>query len=160
MTTKQVKTFLDEKPSTTLLRTRNEPGLVSGSFDNATEPFEKYYMDLWDKHSHPSSDGFSYIMILLDSYTRKVWHEFMKSKLPDEYLAAYKRIEARLPKPPKLLFVDREGATAKKQADDEVFEKHVEKNGTVLMFKQGRNDLAPLDGFMGHLGATVKKNED
>jgi hypothetical protein len=74
VTTKEVKTFLDEKPSTTLLRTRNEPGLVSGSFNNATEPFERCYMDLWDKHSHPSSDGYNYIMILLDSYTRKVWH--------------------------------------------------------------------------------------
>ena len=159
--TKDVDTWLKDRASTSLLQQRKEPYAVAGTFNNTTEPLQRVYLDLWDMSTHPSPDGFKYIMVLLDSFTRKAWAEPMKSKLPDDFMAAYKKIEKRLGKP-VLLFVDKEGASIKVDRNDAPgdgnstttggmagntleFEAYLTKQGTILKRKVGRNDLATLD---------------
>ncbi len=93
---KDVDAWLKNRASTSLLQQRKEPYSVKGTFDNATKPLEKCYLDLWDRSTHPSPDGYKYVMILVDSFTRKAYAQFMKTKLPTDFLRAYKKIEEQL----------------------------------------------------------------
>ena len=151
---KDVDDWLKDRASTSLLQQRKEPYAVAGTFDNATKPLERVYLDLWDRSTHTSPDGFNYLMIALDSFTRKAWAQPMKSKLPDAFMEAYLAIEAQLGGKPDLLFVDNEGAS---QGQSSAFQLHLEKQKTILKRKQGKNDLSVLDSFMGMLGRTVSK---
>ena len=108
---KDVETWLKDRASTSLLQQRKEPYAVAGSFDNATKPLERVYLDLWDRSTHPSPDGFNYLMIAIDSFTRKAWAVPMKNKLPDAFMEAYLAIETKMKGKPVLLFVDNEGAS-------------------------------------------------
>jgi hypothetical protein len=76
----------------------------------------------------------------------------MKSKFPTDFFDAYLAIEKQMKGKPVLLFVDNEGAS---QGGSSNFQLHLEK--VILKRKQGRNDLAPIDAFMGMLGRTVSK---
>ena len=76
-----VENWLKNRASTSLLQHRKEPYAVSGSFDNATKPLERVYVDLLDRSTHTSLDGFNYLMIAIDSFTRKAWGVLMKYKL-------------------------------------------------------------------------------
>ena len=160
---KDVEAWLKNRASTSLLQQRKEPYAVAGTFDNATKPLERVYLDLWDRSTHPSPDGYRYIMIALDSFTRKAWAEPMKNKLPDAFMKAYIAIEKQLGGKPVLLFTDKEGATTKlnkknnSAGSDSVFAAHLEKHSVILKRKVGRNDLAVIDAFMGMLGRTVSK---
>jgi hypothetical protein len=108
---KDVEDWHKDRASTSLLQQRKEPYAVAGTFDNATKSLERVYLDLWDRSTHTSPDGYNYLMIALDSFTRKVWAEPMKSKLPDAFMEAYLEIETQLGGKPDLLFVDNEGAS-------------------------------------------------
>ena len=68
-----VENWLKNRASTSLLQQRKEPYAVAGSFDNATKPLERVYLDLLDRSTHTSPDGFNYLMIAVDSFTRKAW---------------------------------------------------------------------------------------
>ena len=112
------------------------------------------YLDLWDRSSHPSPDGYSYLMIALDSFTRKAWAAPMKSKLAKPFYNAYLAIEKKLGGTPVHLFVDNEGASL---GEHSAFQLHLEKHKAILKRKQGTNSLAPIDAFMGMLGRTVPR---
>ena len=92
---KDVETWLKDRASTSLLQQRKEPYAVSGSFDNATKPLERVYLDLWDRSTHTSPDGFNYLMIAVDSFTRKAWGVPMKSKLPTDFSMHTLRLRSR-----------------------------------------------------------------
>jgi hypothetical protein len=151
---KDVETWLKDRASISLLQQRKEPYAVSGSFDNATKRLERVYLDLLDRSTHTSPDGFNYLMIAVDSFTRKAWAVPMKNKLPDAFMEAYLAIEKQLGGVPVLLFVDNEGASL---GEDSKFQLHLEKHKVILKRKQGTNSLAPIDAFMGMLGRTVSK---
>ena len=68
-----VENWLKNRASTSLLQQRKEPYAVAGTFDNATKPLERVYLDLWGRSTHPSPDGFNYLMIAVDSLTREAW---------------------------------------------------------------------------------------
>ena len=78
---KDVDTWLKNRASTSLLQQRKEPYAVAGTFDNAARMYERVYLDLWEMSTHPSAEGFRYLMVVLDSFSRKAWAEPMKSKL-------------------------------------------------------------------------------
>ena len=63
---KDVDDWLKDRASTLLLQQRKEPYAVAGTFDNATKPLERVYLDLWDRSTHTSPDGYNYFMIALD----------------------------------------------------------------------------------------------
>ena len=149
-----VENWLKNRASTSLLQQRKEPYAVAGSFDNATKSLERVYLDLLDRSTHTSPDGFNYLMIAVDSFTRKAWGVPMKSKLPTEFFDAYLAIEKQMKGKPVLLFVDNEGASL---GENSKFQLHLQKHKVILKRKQGRNDLAPIDAFMGMLGRTVSK---
>ena len=148
-----VENWLKNRASTSLLQQRKEPYAVAGSFDNATKSLERVYLDLWDRSTHTSPDGFNYLMIAVDSFTRKAWAVPMKNKLPDAFFDAYLAIEKQMKGKPVLLFVDNEGASL---GENSKFQLHL-RGKTILKRKQGRNDLAPIDGYMTSLGQTVSK---
>ena len=58
-----VENWLKNRASTSLLQQRKEPYAVAGSFDTATKPLERVYLDLLGRPTHTSPDGFSYLMI-------------------------------------------------------------------------------------------------
>ena len=148
-----VENWLKNRASTSLLQQRKEPYAVAGTFDNATKSLERVYLDLLDRSTHTSPDGFNYLMIAVDSFTRKAWAVPMKSKLPDAFFDAYLAIEKQMKGKPVLLFVDNEGASL---GENSKFQLHL-RGKTILKRKQGRNDLAPIDGYMTSLGQTVSK---
>ena len=78
----------------------------------------------------------------------------MKSKLPDAFMKVYLALEEKSGGKPVLLFVDNEGASL---GENSKFQLHLEKHKVFGERKQGRNDLAPIDGFMTTLGQTVSK---
>ena len=90
-----VENWLKNRASTSLLQQRKEPYAVAGSFDNATKPLERVYLDLLDRSTHTSPDGFNYLMIAVDSFTRKAWGVPMKSKLPNDFLMHTLRLKNR-----------------------------------------------------------------
>ena len=106
-----VENWLKNRASTSLLQQRKEPYAVAGSFDNATKSLERVYLDLLDRSTHTSPDGFNYLMVSIDSFTRKAWAVPMKSKLPTEFFDAYLAIEKQMKGKPVLLHVDNEGAS-------------------------------------------------
>ena len=132
---KDVENWLKDRASTSLLQQRREPYAVAGTFDNATAPLERLYLDLWDRSSHPSPDGYRYLMIALDSFTRKAWAVPMKSKLAKPFYNAYLAIEKKLGGTPVLLFVDNEGAPL---GEPSAFQLHLDKQKTILKRKQGK----------------------
>ena len=83
-----VESWLKNRASTSLLQQRREPLAVPGSFDNATKPLERVYLDLLDRSTHSSPDGFNYLVVAIDSFTRKAWAVPMKNKLPDAFMKA------------------------------------------------------------------------
>ena len=95
MKVKDVETWLKDRASTSLLQQRKEPYAVAGTFDNATKPLERVYLDLLDQSAHTSPDGFNYLMIAVDSFTRKAWGVPMESKLPTDFLMHTLRLRSR-----------------------------------------------------------------
>ena len=51
---------------------------------------------MWDRSTHTSPDGHNYLMIAVDSFTRKAWAVPMKSKLTDAFMNAYLAIEKQM----------------------------------------------------------------
>ena len=121
---KDVEAWLKDRTSASLLQQRKEPYAVAGSFVNATKPLERVYVDGWYRSTHPSPDGYRYLMIAIDSFTRKAWAVPMKSKLAKPFHNAYLAIEKKLGGTPVLLFVDDEGAS---QGENSAFQLHLEK---------------------------------
>ncbi len=88
-------------------------------------------MDLLDRSTKPSElDGKrqTYVLAIVDVFTRRGYLEPMVDKKKKNVLDAYKRIAERADAFPQILSLDKEGATL---SSDGVFEEVLNENNTV-----------------------------
>ena len=88
-------------------------------------------MDLLERSTNPSElDGKrqTYVLAIVDVFTRRGYLEPMVDKKKKTVLEAYKRITERAGAFPQILSLDKEGATL---SSDGVFEEELDANGTV-----------------------------
>jgi hypothetical protein len=159
-----------------MLQQRKEPNLVRGTFKNATKPFERMYLDIWDQSNNPSKPGgFRYALVLVDSFTRFAFVEPMQTKFAHDVTKGYNKLVRTMGATPQLIFVDTEGATTKvdrNAAKDKLtlkragvgdaaqvsaFETALATEGTVMKRKVGRNDLGLVDAFINILAKAVAR---
>ena len=137
---KDVESCLKDRASTSLLQQRKEPYAVGGSFDTATRQLERVYLDLWDRSTHPSPDGYNYLMIAIDSFTRKAWAVPLKKEttrcfhgcLPCDREAAGRETDST--------FCGQRGRITRAELRVPVT---LGRGKTVLKRKQGRNGSSP-----------------
>jgi hypothetical protein len=118
----------------------------------ATRQNEKWQADLLDRSTKPSElNGIkqTYVLVVVDVFTRIGYLQPMIGKDAATVLEAYTMITARAKAHPQILSMDKEGATV---TSEKRFEHFLDANGTVLRRAEGRNDLAIVDAYMGRLG--------
>ena len=73
--------------------TQRQQGSIS-----ARSPGAKVQIDLMDftQHSIKENAGFRFVLIAIDVFTRKIYCEVMKNKLPQTTLTAWKKLEAKM----------------------------------------------------------------
>ena len=150
-TKKQIDDFVKRQAAAQVLTARREPGRVAGKFQ-ATRQNEKWQADLLDRSTKPSElDGVkqTYVLVVVDVYTRRGYLQPLSGKDAASVLNAYKMITARAQAHPQILNLDKEGATL---TSEKGFERFLDANGTVWRRAEGRNDLAIVDAYMGRLG--------
>ena len=159
-TNAQIKNFLSTKVSGQILRAKQEPYRVQGKFQSTRES-EKLYADLIDFSLRPDKD-FSVVLVVVDSFTKKVYLEKTKTKTQEEIVQAFDRILGRIggTQQPSLIFTDKDaafGVVNGKLNEESAFARNLEREEINQKLKVGRNDIAPVDAAIFKIKQRLKK---
>ena len=99
-----------------------------------------------------SNNGFRFALVVIDVFSRKAFSEPLKTKTPEEVLAAYKVILGRAGASPKRLSTD--GGREFKGT----FEEFLESQNTAHLIKEQINHLAVVDATIKTLKDIMKKD--
>ena len=105
-------------------------------------------MDLLDRSTKPFElDGKrqTYVLAIVDVFTRRGYLERMVDEKKKTVLEAYNCITERADAFPQVLSLDKEGATLSSYG---VFEEFLNENNTVWRRAEGRTDVAVIDAYM------------
>jgi hypothetical protein len=137
----QVQTFVRAQAERQLFAARPKPkGKISSDNKN-----DLWMADLIDFSSTASTSGSSYILVVQDVYSRKVWAKTLVDKQPGPVGKAYATI-AREHGPPLNLRTD-----AGNEFVGTPFQAHMDNKQTVHNIKTTKNGLATLDRAIGEI---------
>lgn len=92
ITQKEIKSYLDTQLQEQLMKQQNEKRKDLGHI-TAIEENEKWQMDIFDLSKYANSNnGYKYLLVIIDVFTRKAYVEPMKTKSIDDTTSALEKI--------------------------------------------------------------------